>query len=258
MDIRNKVEIDAIVELVESCGQPLHALVNNAGIATGCPLDWGSGIEQYHDVFEANVFGTVRVTKSFLPLLRKSKGRIVNVTSYASRIAQPFMASYCMTKFALRSFTDSLRIELKDDGIKVIGVEPFFYSTPIISTEKLRSEQIKLFKNTEDSIRAAYDNKKRNLIFNSNQITQMFMRYDITEVRDIMENAITLKHPKLFYKCSGYIDSIFWYIATLPELITDTLYEIILSPFILKFSEIICKILDRPIFPNVCADNAFE
>lgn len=77
MDVTNDEEVKGVYDQIKSDlqenGEELWALVNNAGIVTFGPLDWGT-IEKYKKIFEVNTFGTVRVTRTFLPLIRRSKG----------------------------------------------------------------------------------------------------------------------------------------------------------------------------------------
>ena len=77
MNVTNEEEVSAVYQQIKSDlqnnGEELWAVVNNAGINTVGPLDWGT-LNDYHRVFEVNTFGTVRVTRAFLPLIRKSKG----------------------------------------------------------------------------------------------------------------------------------------------------------------------------------------
>lgn len=74
-----------------------------------------------------NCLGIVRVTKAFLPLLRLSKGRVVNMASLAGRFALPGMVGYCMSKSAVISFSDGLRREMKKWEIDVICIEPHLF-----------------------------------------------------------------------------------------------------------------------------------
>lgn len=76
---------------------------------------------------QVNCLGTVRVTKTFLPLLRHSNlinPRVVNVASLAGRFAIPGMIGYCMSKSGVISFSDGLRREMKKWGIEVVCIEP--------------------------------------------------------------------------------------------------------------------------------------
>ena len=80
---------------------------------------------------EVNVIGQIAVTQAFLPLLRKGRGRIVNIGSISGRLATPFLGAYAASKFAMEALTDSLRIELRPWGISVSVVEPGSIATPI-------------------------------------------------------------------------------------------------------------------------------
>ena len=80
---------------------------------------------------EINLIGTVAVTQAFLPLIRASKGRIVNMSSVSGLISYPFVGPYSASKFALEAISDSLRIELHPWGITVSLIEPGDVATPI-------------------------------------------------------------------------------------------------------------------------------
>ena len=82
-----------------------------------------------------NLFGAIRVTKAFLPLIRKNHGRIVNVSSILGRVADPFMGAYCITKYGLEAFSDALRLEMKKFNVKVSLIEPgnFLSATNVIA-----------------------------------------------------------------------------------------------------------------------------
>ena len=63
----------------------LYSVVNNAGIAVFSEIEWCS-VDQFQQIMNVNVMGMVRVTKAFLPLLRESKGRVINVASLAGEL----------------------------------------------------------------------------------------------------------------------------------------------------------------------------
>lgn len=78
-------------------------------------------------MFEVNVFGLTRLTKAFLPFLRQSKGRLVNIGSVTDRLTISGLTGYSMSKHAVRSLTDGLRQELHEFNIKAILIEPTLY-----------------------------------------------------------------------------------------------------------------------------------
>lgn len=71
---------------------------------------------------DVNLVGAIRITKCAIPLLKKTKGRIVNISSFSGHVALPYRSVYCASKFGLEGFSDSLRIELKRYGIHVAVV----------------------------------------------------------------------------------------------------------------------------------------
>ena len=85
MDVTKLEDVENVVQEVKNSKIPLWAVVNNAGIAIGCPFDWGKDVDVYKKTFEVNVFGLIRVTKCCIPLLRKSNGRVINVASIAGK-----------------------------------------------------------------------------------------------------------------------------------------------------------------------------
>jgi NAD(P)-dependent dehydrogenase (short-subunit alcohol dehydrogenase family) len=71
------------------------------------------------------------VVQAFLPALRASRGRIVNISSIGGRVAQPFVGPYVTSKFGIEAITDVLRLELVEWDIEVVAIEPGTVSTPI-------------------------------------------------------------------------------------------------------------------------------
>jgi NAD(P)-dependent dehydrogenase (short-subunit alcohol dehydrogenase family) len=120
-------------------GRRLAALVNNAGIGINGPLLY-QPMSEIRQMFEINVFGTLEVTRAFLPLLsRRGKGnrpgRIVNISSVSGRITAPFMGAYSASKHALEALTQGLRHELKFYGIEASAIEPGFIRSRIFEKE---------------------------------------------------------------------------------------------------------------------------
>lgn len=85
----------------------LWALVNNAGIARGMMFDFAL-MEDYREVLEVNFFGVLGVTEAFQPLIKKSRGRIINVISIMGRCTVA-AGPYSSSKFALEGYSDGLR-----------------------------------------------------------------------------------------------------------------------------------------------------
>jgi len=121
--------VGTVTEVVGEAG--LAGLVNNAGIAIAGPLEL-LPVDALRRQFEVNVIGQMAVTQAFLPLLRKGRGRIINMGSKEGKMAMPLLGPYCASKFALEALNDSLRMELKPWGISVSIIEPGVIATPIL------------------------------------------------------------------------------------------------------------------------------
>jgi len=125
MDVTDAPSIASARVAVERAlgSRPFTGLVNNAGIPAAGPLELVP-LDDLRRVLEINLVGAVAVTQAFLPLLKASRGRIVNMSSLAGRVALPFMGPYAASKFGLEAVSDSLRRELSPFGVGVIVVEP--------------------------------------------------------------------------------------------------------------------------------------
>ena len=123
-------DISRAVQRVRENGDALVGLVNNAGVAVGGPLEF-LPLEALRYQFEVNVIAPIAMTQAALPLLRESRGRVVNVGSIAGRLSAPFVGPYSASKAAIASLTDALRQELARFGIGVSLLEFASVKTPI-------------------------------------------------------------------------------------------------------------------------------
>lgn len=120
LDVTNPEHLAA---LDDSLPKRLDAVVNNAGVVVGGPMETVTPAELRRQ-FEINVVGQIAVTQVVLPRLRSSRGRIVFISSLNGKIAFPLIGAYCASKFALEAAADALRLELKPWRIPVVVVEP--------------------------------------------------------------------------------------------------------------------------------------
>lgn len=119
-----------IEKLIAALGpQPLDVLVNNAGIAMVKPLD-SISTEEWNKTLAVNVTAPFLLTKK-LSRNMKSGASIVNILSIAAKTGFPNWSSYCMSKFALEGFSQSIREELRPRGIRVLNIYPAATETEI-------------------------------------------------------------------------------------------------------------------------------
>ncbi|KAH7984668.1 hypothetical protein HPB52_023497 [Rhipicephalus sanguineus] len=128
LDVTKEDDIEKAYAIIstDDSNMALWAVVSNAGVATVGPLEWHSAAK-IRTLFDVNVIGAAAVVLKFLPLLKKSQGRIVIVSSMFGRMTAPLVVPYCMTKHACVSLADGLRRTLRTAGIQVSTIEPTGY-----------------------------------------------------------------------------------------------------------------------------------
>lgn len=124
LDVDDDKSVKTAIDKVVSEKNRIDVLVNNAGYGLiGCVEDLS--MEEIRNIFETNLFGTIRVMQAVLPVMRKQRnGIIVNVSSVAGKVGFPVTSAYISTKFALEGLSEAMRYELEQFGIKLVIVEP--------------------------------------------------------------------------------------------------------------------------------------
>jgi len=125
-----------------AAGGPVHALVNNAGGALGQdPVATGS-VDQWRQMYEINVLGTLRVTQALLPALRASgRGDVLVLTSTAAHDTYPGGAGYVAAKHAERQIATTLRLELVGEPVRVLEIAPGMVRTDEFSVTRFGGDQ---------------------------------------------------------------------------------------------------------------------
>lgn len=133
-DVTKDEDLEAAAAwLVEHWGG-VDVVVNNAGVAIGGSITEIS-IDDWRWIIDINLLGVVRGCRTFTPIFKKQKsGRFVNVSSMAGLIHPPMMSAYNATKAAVVAISETLRVELQDDGIGVTVVCPSFFRTNLTET----------------------------------------------------------------------------------------------------------------------------
>ena len=149
LDVTDQASIDAAVAQATSLtgADGLRAVINNAGIAVAGPVEHLTPAH-WRSQFDVNLFGAIALTRATLPLLRRGvtahgRGvpRLLFISSIAGRVAHPFMAPYTCSKFALSALGDSLRLELRRQGIGVTVIEPGAFATDIWAKGDVSAEE---------------------------------------------------------------------------------------------------------------------
>ncbi len=128
LDVSKKEDRQGVAKLLDQNEWTLDCLVNNAGYGLFGAFEDLSEL-QIREQFEVNFFGVLLLTQSLLPQLRRSKGRVIVVSSVVGYIAMPFGSLYSSSKFAVEGFCESLRHELEPFEVQVALVEPGQFRT---------------------------------------------------------------------------------------------------------------------------------
>jgi NAD(P)-dependent dehydrogenase (short-subunit alcohol dehydrogenase family) len=144
LDVADRQAFIAYAETVAGEFGRVHQIYNNAGIASGKTVREAS-FEVYDKVIAINLFGVIHGTKVFLPhLIASGDGHVTNISSLNGYMAQDELSAYCTTKFGVRGFTETLRIEMLRDRlpVKVTVVHPGGVKTNIASAGLKHAEEL--------------------------------------------------------------------------------------------------------------------
>jgi clavulanate-9-aldehyde reductase len=146
-DVGEEGEARGFVERAHRELGRLDALVNNAGVMLLGPIE-GAPTEEWRQMVHANIFGVLYCSHAALPLMREQgHGHIVNVSSVAGRVARAGAAVYNLTKFGVGAFSEALRQEGVEAGVRVTVVEPGAVATELVghNREEVLSQLAKTF-----------------------------------------------------------------------------------------------------------------
>ncbi|KAM3860283.1 D-beta-hydroxybutyrate dehydrogenase, mitochondrial [Diretmus argenteus] len=230
LDVCSEEQVTQAVEYIkdslEDAQRGLWAVVNNAGVSTFGEVEFTS-MDTYRQVSEVNLWGTIRVTKAVLPLIRRAKGRVVNLASMYGRMGNALRSPYCVSKYGVEAFSDCLRYEMKAWGVKVSVVEPgnFIVATGILTRDIVATTATKLWNEAPSAVKEDYGKA------HFEQHMALMRSYcnsgqkDVAPVLDDITDAITSKRPYTRY---NPMEPHWWIrmqlVTHLPAAISDRLY----------------------------------
>ncbi|KAM8804163.1 retinol dehydrogenase 5 isoform 1-T4 [Rhynchonycteris naso] len=206
----------------------LFGLVNNAGVAGIIgPTPWLTQ-DDFHRVLNVNTLGPIRVTLALLPLLQQARGRVINITSVLGRLAANG-GGYCVSKFGLEAFSDSLRRDMAPFGVRVSIVEPGFFQTPVTNLDSLENTLKACWARLPPATRADYGDAFLTKYLKVQQrVMKLICNPDLTKVSRCLEHALTACHPRTRYS-PGWDAKLLWLPASyLPASLVDAVLTSIL------------------------------
>jgi NAD(P)-dependent dehydrogenase (short-subunit alcohol dehydrogenase family) len=191
LDITDAAQVAALDEAVPA---RLDAVVNNAGIVVGGPVE-AVPLDDLRRQLEVNLVGQVAITQAVMPRLRESRGRALFVSSLSGRVATPMTGPYNASKFALEGLVDALRMEVRPWGVRVILVEPAQTDTDMWreansaldeAVEALAPEQRELYAKHIEGWRRSIPRSQK-------------MASSVDRVAETIERALTARRPRARY-----------------------------------------------------------
>jgi len=193
LDVADEGSVKSAAQKIKSeTGGSIDALINNAGVGLGGALEV-TPLEEIHKVMNINVVGLLTVIKIFLPMLRESQGRIINIGSTAGYFSSPGASVYSGSKFAVRAITDALRLELHHFGIKVILVSPGAIESAIWDKGKAYRQAL------QDSVDTAIASLYSALRRFGDSLYKDMKRIPASRVSNVITDALTSNCPKRHY-----------------------------------------------------------
>ncbi|KAL0611769.1 Retinol dehydrogenase 5 [Plecturocebus cupreus] len=223
LDITDPQSIQQAAKWVETHVKEagLFGLVNNAGVAGIIgPTPWLTR-DDFQRVLNVNTMGPIGVTLALLPLLQQARGRVINITSVLGRLAANG-GGYCVSKFGLEAFSDSLRRDVAHFGIRVSIVEPGFFRTPVTNLESLEKTLQACWARLPPATQAHYGGAFLTKYLKvQERIMNLICDPDLTKVSRCLEHALTARHPRTRYS-PGWDAKLLWLPASyLPASLVD-------------------------------------
>uniref|UniRef100_G3NNR4 Retinol dehydrogenase 1 n=1 Tax=Gasterosteus aculeatus TaxID=69293 RepID=G3NNR4_GASAC len=199
----------------------LWGLVNNAGRSVPIgPTEWME-LEDFTKVLDVNLMGVIEVTLQFLPLLKKARGRVVNVASILGRLSLTG-GGYCLSKWGVEAFSDGLRRDMHPFGIKVSIIEPGFFKTGVTRLDLIEADLKRLWTRLPQDVKDSYGETYLDDYVEAQGFSMgLLCSPDISKVTRCMEHALTARFPRTRY-AAGWDAKFFWIpLSYLPSFVSD-------------------------------------
>lgn len=209
LEITDINSIETCVAEVLKRKKRVDVLINNAGVGITGPIE-ELDIKAISSNFNTNCFGPLQMIKSVLPKMREqSSGTIINITSIGGYMGLPFRGPYSASKSALSIITESLSMEVKNFGIKVICLAPGDFATDIASrryhSPALEKSPYKKYKESLDTI--------------NKHVDQGNNPYEIAKAID---KILSKKNPRLHYEVGSFLQKLS---KTLKKILPSRIFE---------------------------------
>jgi short-subunit dehydrogenase len=216
LEVTDIISIENAIQYILDKDGRIDVLINNAGRGITGPIE-ETPSDEISKAFETNFFGAVEVMKSVMPVMREQKsGLIINITSIAGYTGLPYRGIYSACKSALEIVTESIRMEVKEFGIKVTNIAPGDIATNIV--EGRYHTPIR----NDSPYKESY---QKNLNLMNSHVTEGL---DPVEMAKVVERVIEKTNPKIHYKFGNFMQK---FSILLKRVLPDLVYEKLLMNY---------------------------
>ncbi len=225
IDVESEASITAAAADIERqlSGRGLDGLVNVAGIGMIRPIEFAT-MQDLRKIFEVNFFGQVAIIQAFARLLRKQRGRIVNITTVGVNITIPYGGLLNGSKSAFAKVSDTLRLEMIPFGVRVIAIEPGAISSPAV--DKTLGDLEKVTLSLPPEAQALYGASMRKMGRRGYAMEKNGSSADV--VAAAVHHALTSSRPRIRYRVGKHAKLLAMLPKILPERVMDAILHRIL------------------------------
>ncbi|XP_045110218.1 D-beta-hydroxybutyrate dehydrogenase, mitochondrial-like isoform X2 [Portunus trituberculatus] len=229
MDVTKQEQLNAAVQEVKLQlpeREVLWGLVNNAAIMSRGYVEWVP-LHTYRKIIDVNVLGMLAATKAFLPLIRRARGRVVNMSSVSGVIGTGILSPYTISKYAVEGLSDCLRQEMRQWGVAVCAVEPsnFNAATQLLTATRVENEGLEMWESMPEVVRSDYGKHHFDSVMRVLRESVQGGEKDLTPVLAALTEALTQRFPRARYRV---VDTYYFLKVAaaihLPEWMFDLLY----------------------------------
>ncbi|KAM6472853.1 retinol dehydrogenase 16-like isoform 1-T2 [Liasis olivaceus] len=227
LDVTSTESVAAATEWVKTCvgNKGLWGLINNAGTAKpSAPNEWLTK-KDFVSVLDVNLLGLIDVTLHMLPFVRKAKGRVVNMSSVMGRLSS-YGGGYCISKYGVEAFSDSLRQEMQTFGVHVSIIEPGGFSTSIYNHQEDSLQRI--WRQLAPDVQESYGEKFLKMYWKTVQYLKKSNKKNLHLVTDRIEHVLMSHHPRARYSAGWDAKLLCLPASYLPSWVVDWLFLVVL------------------------------
>ena len=206
LDVSDEAQVNAFAEQVQRELGGVDVLINNAGVTRFGDFA-STSPAAFRQVLDINFWGVVHGSRAFLPALRASRGSLVNISSLFGLIGVAGQAHYCASKFAVRGFTESLRQELKADGVHVACVHPGGVRTRIARSalfdQAVDDPQALVERLERNTLKLPAETAARLILEGIRQRRERILIGNDAKLADLLQRLLPRAHSELIHRLLG-------------------------------------------------------